>query len=105
MVGWYPHERVFLAPGTPPFTLAYGSARASATHAPIDVLLAKLEGDSPASQVPVATLDQPRSLGGADALRPAPPVRRFILWAILVVAVGALALLARRAFRDTRSPP
>jgi hypothetical protein len=98
-VGWHPHELVFLAQGAPPYTLVYGSARVGAADAPVDALLASADG---ANRVRLATLGASRSLGGADALKPAPPLRRIVLWAVLVVAVGALAFLAMRVFRDTQ---
>jgi hypothetical protein len=105
VVGWHPHELVFLAQGSPPYTLVYGSARVSASDAPVDALLARLEEASRTSRVLVATLDEPRTAGGADALKPAPPVRRMVLWAVLIAAVAALAMLALRVVRDTNSPP
>lgn len=100
-VGWHPHELVFLAQGPPPYVLAYGSGRVGPASAPVDALLARLEEGSRTSQVAVATLDQPQTTGGIDALKPAPPVRRIALWAVLFAAVGILALLALRVFRNT----
>jgi hypothetical protein len=105
LVGWYPHELVFLAQGPPPYTLVYGSARVGAADAPVDALLARLEEASRTSRVFVATLDEPRTAGGADALKPAPPVRRMVLWAVLIAAVAVLAMLALRVVRTTSAPP
>jgi hypothetical protein len=99
-VGWHPHELVFLAQGAPPYTLVYGSASAGAADAPVDALLATMDEAERASRIRLATLDAPRTLGGADALKPALPLRQVALWAVLIVAVGALAFLAMRLFRD-----
>jgi hypothetical protein len=101
-VGWHPHELVFLAQGAPPYTLVYGSARVGAGEAPVDALLAALDDDDRERRIRPATLEAPRTLGGADALTPAPPVRRIALWSVLIVAVGVLAWFAMRAFRETR---
>ncbi|MGH9347361.1 MAG: DUF3999 domain-containing protein [Vicinamibacterales bacterium] len=100
-VGWHPHELLFLAQGAPPYTLVYGSARIGPTDAPVDVLLATLSDADRAERVRLATLGEARSLGGEAALTPPTPVRRTVLWAVLVAAVAALAFVAIRLFRDT----
>jgi hypothetical protein len=102
-VGWHPNELVFVAQGPPPFTLVYGSARVAAADAPLDALLASLDDAERARQVRVGTVAPSRSLGGAAALTPAPPLRRAFLWAVLAVAVVVLAWLAIRTFRDTNT--
>ena len=106
-IGWHPHELVFVAQGPAPYTLVYGSARVEAADAPVDALLGSLDEAERARQVRPATLGPPRSLGGADALTPPPPLRRAMLWTILVGAVALLAWFAIRTFRDTNteSPP
>ena len=102
-VGWHPNELVFVAQGPAPYTLAYGSARVAAADAPLDALIESLDEAERARQVRVGTLAPPRSLGGAEALIPAPPLRRALLWTILGVAVVVLAWLAIRTFRDTNT--
>ena len=102
-VGWHPHEIVFVAQGAAPFTLAYGSARVGPADAPVEALLARLDESDRTNQVRTATLDSPRTLGGADALTPPTPVRRLVLWGVLVAAVVVLAFLAFRLFRDTNT--
>jgi hypothetical protein len=103
-IGWQPHELLFVAQGPPPYTLVYGSARVAAADAPLDALLESLDEAERARQVRVGTPAPARDLGGAAALTPAPPVRRAILWTILAVAVGVLAWVAIRTFRDTGAP-
>jgi hypothetical protein len=104
-VGWHPHELLFVARGTPPYVLAYGSARVGPADAPVDQLLVSLNrAGHETAAIPLATIGAPHSLGGADALKPAPatlPWKRIALWGVLIVAVGFLAILALRLFRDT----
>jgi Protein of unknown function (DUF3999) len=103
-VGWHPHELLFLAQGAGPYELVYGSARVGAADAPVGALLASLSEADRAGRVRLATLGESRSLGGADALKPALPLRQIVLWSVLVAAVAALAFLAMRLFRDTEQP-
>jgi hypothetical protein len=100
-VGWHPHELVFLAQGAAPYTLVYGAARVGAAGAPVDAVLDALDEADRARRIRIATLDTPRSLGGGDALKPAVPVRQIALWAVLIIAVAALAFAATRLFRDS----
>jgi hypothetical protein len=103
-IGWHPHELVFVAQGPAPYMLVYGSARVQSADAPVDALLGSLDEAERARQVRRASLGASRSLGGADALTPPPPLRRAVLWTILVAAVALLAWLAIRTFRDTNTP-
>jgi hypothetical protein len=100
-VGWHPHELVFVASGTPPYMLVYGSGRVAAADAPIGAVLASLDEAERARQVHMATLGAPHDLGGASALTAAPDRRRIMLWAVLAMAVASLAWLAVRTLRDT----
>lgn len=105
-VGWRPHELLFVAKGSAPFTLAYGSARVGPADAPVGELLASLNQSGSEAQVRPATLDAPRTLGGADALKPAPqrlPWKRIVLWGVLIIAVASLAFLATRLLRETKA--
>jgi hypothetical protein len=63
-------------------------------------VLASLGRTDGTDRTRVATLGAARDVGGAEALRPVPPWRRFILWAVLIGAVLALGGLALRVFRD-----
>jgi hypothetical protein len=103
-VGWHPHELLFVARGAGPYTLAYGSGRVGPADAPVDQLLATLDSNVRATQVRDATLGVPQTLGGDDALKPARtpiPWKRVVLWGVLIVVVGALALMAARLFKET----
>jgi hypothetical protein len=99
-LGWHPHELLFLAQGDGPYTLAYGSARAGATDAPVDAVLASLGAMSSTDRVRSARLGAARDLAGTAALTPGPPWRRLILWTVLIAAVLALAALALGMWRD-----
>jgi hypothetical protein len=103
-VGWHPHELLFVARGTGPFTLAYGSGRVGPADAPVDELLASLDSTVRAKQIREATLGEPQTLGGTDALKPAPtpiPWRRVVLWGVLIAVVAALAFMATRLFKES----
>jgi hypothetical protein len=102
-IGWHPHEIVFVARGPAPYTLVYGSARVAADDAPVDALLASLNGAEIEGRVREATLGEPHTFAGADALTASPPYRRIVLWGVLVAAVAALAFFAVRVFRETSS--
>jgi uncharacterized protein DUF3999 len=104
-VGWHPREIVFVARGAAPYMLAYGSARVGPADAPVDEVISRLDESGGESRIGVATVGEPRTLGGADALKPAPtplPWKQIMLWGVLVIAVAALALVASRLFRDTK---
>jgi hypothetical protein len=100
-IGWHPHELVFIAQGSAPYTLAYGSARVDAADTPVEALLTRLERDRN-YRVPAASLAPARSLGGPEMLTEPAPVRQIVLWAVLAAAVAALAWIAVRTFRDVK---
>jgi hypothetical protein len=104
-LGWTPAQLVFLARGTPPFTLAFGQRSASGQQLPLESLLPGYRAGAEAA-LPVAAAGMPRALGGHDA-PPAgqedhPPTdwKRWLLWGILLAGVGLLALMARTLLRQ-----
>jgi hypothetical protein len=101
-LGWHPHELLFVARGSPPFTLAYGSARVPAADAPVGAVLASLDEAGRSRQVRDATLGPARDLAGAAALTPAPNTKRLVLWSVLALAVAVLAWVAIKTFRETK---
>lgn len=100
-VGLRATELVFLARGTPPFTLALGNARAKAVNLPLSTLI---PGYEPArlSTLGVATVVAPLS-GPLTAVEPAalngPDWKRLGLWAVLLLGVGLLVLMALSLLR------
>lgn len=105
-LGWHPHRIIFVARGTEPFTLAFGSARATRlTEDPgLGGWLASRQGEGAdgldmKSAVPQAL----RELGGEQRLRPLPPPlpwKKWLLWAVLVVGVVAMLGMARGLYRQ-----
>jgi Protein of unknown function (DUF3999) len=102
--GWQPQEIVFVARGRAPFTLAYGNQAATAGALPIATLV---PGYDSANNLPanfaVARVGEPTSLGGQDRLRKPPDVRRWVLWAALVLGVVVLGWMAWRLSRELAS--
>lgn len=99
-VGWTPDQVVFLARGGGPYTLATGSGTRQTEPQPLGTLWRSLPGG--ATTIEAATLGAMRELGGATALAPAHapvPWQRYLMWALLIGAVVALALMARSLMR------
>ena len=97
-VAWVPHEVIFLARGATPFSIAYGSASASAAA----VSLADIPKNVSIGR---ASLASPQLSGGEARLLPSPaplPWKKAILWALLVIGAALLAWMAYRLSRDMR---
>ena len=99
-LGWHAHELLFVPKGDPPFTLAFGSVRAENAAAPIEALLTGLGTPEALARPEAATLAEIRDLAGGAALAEPRPIRRIVLWTVLVAAVLALGALVARAARD-----
>lgn len=98
-------ELLFIARGEPPFTLAYGSERLPAGEGGTGrgAVLEALDLAASPENVPVARPGRRVELGGEEALRPpaAPlPWKTWLLWAVLLAGVAALAVMARRLLRE-----
>jgi hypothetical protein len=95
-VGWRPASLTFVARGTAPFTLGVGNASLSSGAVSRNELLIGATSAVAAATVgvalPVATRDEDAP-GDADA------IRRMVLWAALLIAVGTLGVLAWRLSR------
>jgi len=93
--GWVAQNVVFLARGSGPYLIAYGSA----TVGPADMSLDSLPK---AVEIGNATAAAPTLLGGRERLRPATsvPWRNGLLWVILVVAAGILAAMVVRLSKE-----
>ncbi|HET8730401.1 MAG TPA: DUF3999 family protein, partial [Moraxellaceae bacterium] len=105
-LGWEPRELVFLARGAPPFTLAYGNRNAVAAQLPLASLLPGYQRGMERT-LPVALAGDPHALGGHDAPaagqedQPPPDWKRWLLWGILLCAVGLLAFMALALLRKS----
>lgn len=105
-LGYRPARLRFLAQGTGPFTLAFGSRRAEV--APVQQcsnLLADVAAKDLEQLVGEATLGVTQTLGGETAFKPLPkqtPVRLFVLWGVLIVGVGLLVAMAMSLLKRVR---
>jgi len=100
-VTWNAEDVVFLARGSGPFTLAYGSSTAAAAGSELASLLGGVT-------VLRAQSGTARAVGGSARLLPAPapprefPWRMTVLWVVLGCAVLLLAYMAYRLLREMR---
>jgi hypothetical protein len=103
-----PQEWVFVASGSPPFTLAVGRAGATATRLPLASLIPGYS-DGAEHKLPVARVEVASATGlpGGAALA-APSTRSLVLWAVLiggVLALGGVAWAVLRQMKATGQPP
>jgi Protein of unknown function (DUF3999) len=92
---WSPSEIEFLAHGQPPFTLAYGSSSIDGAATDLSIIPS-------GTLLSTATLGPRMALGGEARISVVNAFleKRSLLWVVLVVAVAALAIMARRLARD-----
>lgn len=107
-VGLRATELVFLARGTPPFTLALGNTAAKAANLPLSTLI---PGYEPArlstlglATVAAAVSAPVEAVAGAAAVN-GPDWKRLGLWAVLLLGVGLLVLMALSLLRATPVKP
>jgi hypothetical protein len=107
-LGYYPSRIHFLAQGSAPYTLAFGSRRAHDTEiVPCGALLTNLSERERAKLTQQVTPGSFEVLGGDAALQPAPrktPTRLIVLWGSLVVGVGILIAMALSLLKRLRNP-
>jgi len=96
---WSPSEIEFLAHGSPPYLLAYGNTEVGAAATDLSVIPSE-------ALVATATLASRSVLGGEGRIAADGPLdKRTVLWAVLVLAVAALAIMSRRLARDRMRLP
>jgi hypothetical protein len=97
-VGMRATELVFLARGTPPYTLALGNAGAKAAYLSLRTLI---PGYQPARLSPLglATVSSAAVTAAAPGVPRihGPDWKRIVLWAVLLLGVGLLVLSLLRA--------
>jgi hypothetical protein len=106
-VGMRATELVFLARGTPPYTLALGKAGAKAANLSLNTLI---PGFTPAR---LNTLGLATTSSAVDATVPpgvtsvtaGPDWKRIGLWAVLLLGVGLLVLMALSVLRNAPAKP
>lgn len=106
-LGWTAAELLFIARGPAPFTLAFGSGRLEedAGQPATGMILQAVSGKEAEQLVKPAIPGNRIELGGKDALtRPPPPLpwKQWLLWSVLCLGVGLLALMVRHLLRDLR---
>jgi len=113
LLGWIPNDIVWVARGNPPFTLAYGSRDAKPSAYAIESLVPGYRRDADldakvasTEAVPVksAQADAPAVLGGQKALEERIDVKRWTLWASLVLGVAFLGWMAWRLMKQMGGP-
>jgi hypothetical protein len=96
-VEWVPHELVFVARGSAPFYVAYGSVAVdTAAAVSLNFLPKNLS-------IVSGSLSEPQTLGGEEHLKlpPAPYAwKAAVLWVVLIAGAGLLAWMAFRLSRD-----
>jgi hypothetical protein len=97
--GWVPQQLVFVARGSAPFLLAYGSARVSPSAYPIETIVPGWHSDSEI-EAGTAFARAPQVLAGASVLKARPDYKTYALWAGLMLGVIVLALMAWRLTQD-----
>lgn len=101
--GWLPHRLVFLARGTAPFKLAYGSANILPPKYTVNNLLNKIDEKQRATIIKTAEVDTKLVLGGESRLQPSPPGipwKQYLLWGVLVAGVLIWAFMAWGLYRQ-----
>ena len=108
-VGWQPHQLLFVARGSPPFQLAYGSSEIKPAEFQMQNLLpsaskpSTAKDDSSDLKIQSAQTGLQMTLGGEARLNPPPlphPWKKWILWGVLSVSVLLLAWMAYRLVKQ-----
>jgi hypothetical protein len=103
VLGYVPHELIFLAQGQGPFLLAFGNATASPPDFGFNPT-SNLEHIK-ANALKPAILGPQIILGGPDKLIPPPPPKpwkQWLLWAVLVVTLLVLARMSWTLYKTSR---
>ncbi|WP_429301601.1 DUF3999 domain-containing protein [Paraburkholderia sp. GAS199] len=101
-VGWRPATLTFVARGDAPFTLAVGNAGLTSTAVSrADLLMGASAAVVPA-RLGTAQPEEPDT-GALSMTRHPEALRRYLLWAALLLAVGTLGAIAWRLARGARA--
>ena len=101
-IGWQPQQLLFVTRGTAPFQLAYGSSEIKPAAYQMQSLLPN-QKEGASFKIQAAKTGQQYALGGDARLLPAPlphPWKKWILWAVLGMAVTALGWMAYRLIKQ-----
>lgn len=105
-LGWKSDELIFMARGTPPFLLAYGSGKIESAQSAsrTDMVLAAVKQQG-AGVVFNAGLGKKIELGGDAVLEPPTPPKpwkTWLLWGVLIVGVLLMAMMAITLIKDMK---
>lgn len=98
-IGWQPHLLQFVARGSPPFQLAYGSKDIKPAEFQLQQAIPATQQNKPALAIQQASTGTQITLGGEQRLIPEPeplPWKKWLLWAMLGLAVLLLGWMAYR---------
>lgn len=106
-VSWPPIEVSFLAQGRGPYILAYGSAKIAENGIAVqrERIKDSLPKQSISQMAGTALVGNSITLGGVQMLEPisnSEAWRKWLLWAVLLVGVGVLALMFRKLLREMK---
>lgn len=106
-LGWTPSELFFVGRGNPPYLLAFGSGKLTQVENKVDsqMVLQAIDKASVDQSTSMARIGNRIELGGELALQPAPsrpPWKKWLLWSVLVLGVGLLALMARSLVKEMK---
>ncbi|MBF0105044.1 MAG: DUF3999 domain-containing protein [Deltaproteobacteria bacterium] len=100
-----PQRLVFLAQGSAPFTLAYGSKRAGPPDYDVAGIFSSIRGTN-STQLPKALAGEPVKLKkNAESAAPSQKgigIKNIILWSVMIAGVGLLIYLAARLAKQLR---
>lgn len=96
-------QLVFVATGTPPFTLAAGRTRTDPAALPLQSIAGTL-GERKVEDLPLATLGAPVEAAGGGGWWPGAPGKATLLWSVLGAGVLALGLVAWTLLRQLGRP-
>lgn len=106
-LGWQSDELLFMARGTQPFLLAYGSGKLenALPGRRSDMVLSVIGQQQGQNLVKYATLGKRLELGGESALETPPlppPWKTWLLWAVLVAGVLVMALMVMNLVKNMK---
>ncbi|MBU0481654.1 MAG: DUF3999 domain-containing protein [Proteobacteria bacterium] len=103
--GWQPHRLIFLAQGTGPFQIAYGSGAVSRPDFKVDPLLRKYQQGSGMIKPDLITPGPQYVLAGSERLKSprSLPWKKYILWASLFAGVLAIGWMSVTLFRQLQA--
>jgi hypothetical protein len=107
-LGWQSDELLFIARGTEPFLLAYGSGKLEISRPGkrSDMVLSVIGQQQEQNLVKYATLGKRLELGGESALKTPPPPtpwKTWLLWTVLVAGVLVMALMVMNLVKNMKS--